>query len=68
MEGAFAPWHVVVLAVVVVVLFGGKRLPESARALGQSLRIFKAETRGLREDDAMRPAAAPETRSDRPLG
>ena len=34
-----------------LVLFGAKRLPDSARALGQSLRIFKAETKGLRADD-----------------
>jgi sec-independent protein translocase protein TatA len=55
-----SPWHILILLVVVLLLFGAKRLPGSARALGQSLRIFKAETRGLREDDPAdtRPAAA----------
>jgi len=57
MAGAFAPWHIIVLVVVVLVLFGAKRLPDSARALGRSLRILQAETRGLRDDD--RPAPVP---------
>jgi sec-independent protein translocase protein TatA len=51
-EGALAPWHIIVVAVVFLVLFGAKRLPEAARSLGQSMRIFKAETRGLRAEEA----------------
>ena len=35
----------------ILVLFGAKRLPGAARSLGQSLRIFKAETKGLRGDE-----------------
>jgi sec-independent protein translocase protein TatA len=38
------------------VLFGAKRLPGAARSLGQSMRIFKSETKGLRDDA---PAEAP---------
>jgi sec-independent protein translocase protein TatA len=34
-----------------ILLFGAKRLPDSARSLGRSMRILKAETKGLREDD-----------------
>ena len=45
-----SPWHVLILLVVVLLLFGAKRLPGSARSLGQALRIFKAETQGLRSD------------------
>ncbi|NHC47328.1 Sec-independent protein translocase subunit TatA [Motilibacter aurantiacus] len=45
-------WEIFVLLAVVVLLFGAKRLPDTARGLGRSLRIFKAETKGLREDDA----------------
>jgi sec-independent protein translocase protein TatA len=41
------PSHLLILLLVVVVLFGAKRLPDSARALGRSLRIFKAEIKGL---------------------
>jgi sec-independent protein translocase protein TatA len=40
---ALKPWHLVVLAVVFLVLFGAKRLPDSARSLGRSLRIFKSD-------------------------
>lgn len=54
--GQLSPWHLLIVAVVFVVLFGAKKLPDAARSLGQSLRIFKAETRGLREDsDDARP-------------
>lgn len=55
-----SPWHVLILLVIVLLLFGAKRLPGSARSLGQAMRIFRAETKGLREDDAAdtRPAAA----------
>jgi len=49
--GELSPWHLLILAAVVLVLFGAKRLPDSARALGRSMRIFKSETRGLREGD-----------------
>lgn len=45
--GALRPWHIIVLVVVLVLLFGAKRLPGAARSLGRSLRIIKAETKGL---------------------
>ena len=40
-----------VILVVVVLIFGAAKLPELARGTGQALRIFKAETKGLRDDD-----------------
>lgn len=53
-------WELVLVLLVVLVVFGSKRLPDSARALGRSLRILKAETKGLRDDDApLDPAALP---------
>lgn len=55
--------EILILLIVVLVLFGAKRLPGAARSLGQSLRIFKAETKGLRSDDdavvTTTPAPAP---------
>ena len=45
------PWHILVLLIVIVVLFGSKRLPDSARSLGRSLRIFKSEMKELNKDD-----------------
>jgi sec-independent protein translocase protein TatA len=44
-------WELVLILAVVVLLFGAKKLPELARNSGQALRIFKAETKGLREGD-----------------
>jgi sec-independent protein translocase protein TatA len=49
--GALKAWHIAVLVVVLVLLFGAKRLPDAARSLGRSLRIIKAETKGLADDD-----------------
>jgi sec-independent protein translocase protein TatA len=51
MLGELSPWHLLILAAVVLVLFGAKKLPDSARALGRSMRIFKAETSGLRDSE-----------------
>ncbi len=43
-------WELVLIVLVIMVLFGAKRLPDASRSLGRSLRIFKAETKGLRDD------------------
>jgi sec-independent protein translocase protein TatA len=43
--------HLLIIAVLIIILFGAKRLPDAARGVGKSMRIFKAETRGLHEDD-----------------
>jgi sec-independent protein translocase protein TatA len=62
MLGELSPWHLLILAAVVLVLFGAKRLPDSARSLGRAMRIFKSETSGLRGDDTTdtgQPQAAP---------
>jgi sec-independent protein translocase protein TatA len=51
-------WLIIIL--LVVLLFGAKRLPDAARSVGRSLRIFKAETKGLVADpdsDEAPPAA-----------
>lgn len=56
--GALKPWHIAVLVVVMILLFGAKRLPDAARGLGRSLRILKAETRGLADDDVAGKAEA----------
>jgi sec-independent protein translocase protein TatA len=62
MLGELSPWHLLILAAVVLILFGAKKLPDSARSLGRAMRIFKAETSGLRGDDTAddgQPQAAP---------
>jgi len=50
-DGLFAPWHIIILVVVLVLLFGATRLPRAAKSLGQSMRIFKSEVQGLSSDD-----------------
>jgi len=45
------PSHILLLLIVVVVLFGAKRLPDSARSLGRSLRIFKSEMKDMKNDE-----------------
>ena len=45
------PSHWLLLILVVVLLFGAKRLPDSARALGRSLRIFKSEVKELNKEE-----------------
>jgi sec-independent protein translocase protein TatA len=52
-------WELILVLLVVVLVFGSKRLPDSARSLGRSMRILKAETKGLRDDDDA--AAGPQT-------
>ena len=48
--GFTSPWHWAIVAIVVVILFGSKKLPEAARGLGRSLRIFKSEVKEMQND------------------
>jgi sec-independent protein translocase protein TatA len=43
--GDLQPWHIIVILVVLFLLFGAKKMPDMARSVGQSLRIFKSEMR-----------------------
>ena len=45
------PSHILILLIVVLVLFGAKRLPDSARSLGRSMRIFKSEMKEMKTDE-----------------
>jgi TatA/E family protein of Tat protein translocase len=47
------PKEIVILLIVVLVLFGAKRLPDSARSLGRSMRIFKSEMKEMKTDDSV---------------
>ncbi|MBB4683598.1 Sec-independent protein translocase subunit TatA [Amycolatopsis jiangsuensis] len=61
---ALQPWHLIILVLVVVLLFGAKRLPDAARSIGKSMKIFKAETKDLsgQEKDGDAAAEPVETR------
>jgi sec-independent protein translocase protein TatA len=48
-----SPWKIAIIAIVIIVLFGSKKLPDAARSLGKSMRILKTEVQGLHEDDSV---------------
>lgn len=50
-RGVLEPWHLIIILVLVVLLFGAKRLPDASRAIGRSMKIFKAEVKELSNDD-----------------
>jgi sec-independent protein translocase protein TatA len=54
-----SPWKILIVAIVLIVLFGSKKLPHAARSLGQSMRILKKEVQGLHEDQSAAEAASP---------
>ncbi|WP_019548919.1 Sec-independent protein translocase subunit TatA [Streptomyces sulphureus] len=74
LRNGLEPWHLLIMAVVVILLMGSKKLPDTARALGKSLRIFRSETRAMQQESgepgsygppsATGPAAAPTGQPD----
>jgi sec-independent protein translocase protein TatA len=54
-----SPWKILIVAVVLIVMFGSKKLPDAARSLGRSMRILKSEVGSLHEDASV--AGAPVT-------
>lgn len=61
---ALRPGHLIVLVLIILLLFGARRLPELARGVGQSLKIFRSEVRTLDDDD--RPVATASPWPDEP--
>jgi len=62
--GSLSVWHLLLVFLVVVLVFGSKRLPDTARSLGKSLRILKSETAALRNESQTSsdaPASSPQT-------
>jgi sec-independent protein translocase protein TatA len=49
--GGLGATELLIIGAVIVMMFGATKLPELARGSGQALRIFKAETKGLNDDD-----------------
>jgi sec-independent protein translocase protein TatA len=64
--GFGAPELIIVL-LIVLVLFGYKKLPDASRALGRSLRIFKGEMKGMKDDDVRTKDAARTEPVSRPV-
>ena len=61
----FTPMHLMVLAIVVLVLFGGKKLPELGKGLGEGLRGFKEGVKGV-SDDINKPGETAHTTTPKP--
>lgn len=60
---AFTGWHLIAILVVILLLFGATRLPALSKSLGQSMRIFRSETRAMKEENAA-DKSDPSTRVD----
>lgn len=54
---ALTPWHLALIVLAFVLLFGYKKLPDATRSLGRSLRIFRSELRGMADDELDERAA-----------
>jgi sec-independent protein translocase protein TatA len=50
-DGAFSVWHLLIVAIVFVALFGYKRLPDASKNLARSMRIFKSEMKNFHEEE-----------------
>ena len=58
--GGLQPWHWVIVIAVFVLLFGAKKLPDAARSLGKSMRIFKSEIKEMQSESKQdTPPATP---------
>ncbi len=64
--GLESPSHWLIVALVVLVLFGYKKLPEMSRSVGRSLRIFKTEMKGMGEDDSVRDSSTDQSQPQAP--
>ena len=59
-------WHLIIILVAFVVLFGYKKLPDATRSLGRSMRIFKSEIKGLQDDEPKRVESSSGTAAPAP--
>lgn len=65
MLGNLKPGEILLIVLVVFLLFGAKRLPDAARGLGRSMRIFKSEVSAMGDDEkATSPNTAEQTTSE----
>ncbi|GFH37008.1 Sec-independent protein translocase subunit TatA [Streptomyces pacificus] len=65
MIGNLKPLEIILIIVVILLLFGAKKLPDMARSLGKSARILKSEAKAMKKDDeSSRAQSAPGTDPD----
>ena len=53
-----SPWHILIVLLVLVVLFGSAKLPKAAKSMGEAMRIFKKEAQKLHDDEPEQTAQA----------
>jgi sec-independent protein translocase protein TatA len=69
--GGLGTTEIIIIAIVILILFGSRKMPDAARSLGKSLRILKTEVKGLHDDDdesAKPPADQPQVQGQLPPG
>lgn len=62
--GRIQGWQLVILLIIIIVVFGAPKLPNAARSLGKSMKIFKKEVQGLRDDEDHDPDSNDDSSSD----
>jgi sec-independent protein translocase protein TatA len=50
LRNGLEPWHLLIVAILIILLFGSRKLPDAARALGKSMRILKSEAKAMKDD------------------
>jgi sec-independent protein translocase protein TatA len=66
MTGLTQPWHIILILLIALMLFGGRRLPEIGRSLGTGMREFKDSIAGHASPEPSRQLDAAETNDSRP--
>jgi sec-independent protein translocase protein TatA len=59
--------EIIIIVLAIFLLFGAKRMPDAARSLGRSMRIFKSEVKEMRDDEGDRTKTKPAEADPRPL-
>lgn len=64
--GRLGPTEIILILVVIILLFGAKKLPDMARSLGKSARILKSEAKAMKEDNTSSAPADPPATGEQP--
>jgi sec-independent protein translocase protein TatA len=59
LRNGLEPWHLLIVGIVIILLFGSKKLPEAARGLGKSMRILKSEAKAMKDDGTTESSSTP---------
>ena len=65
--GGLQPWHWLIVIAAFILLFGAKKLPDAARSLGKSMRIFKSEIKEMQADGKPEDATSDSERPATPI-